>query len=114
MTDDLPPRRHPADPPWWSWGYINVRRWARMRRGGRFVFGSIAGATWVALQLAIRQFELRRGYDPSSVGGILFGGIFFGTFLTLVLWNRIERSYHEALERRAQYEADRERSEREA
>lgn len=114
MTDDLPPRRHPADPQWWHWGYVNVRGWARTRRRGPFVFALMVAAGYVALQLAVRQIELRWGHDGGSVGGILFSGIFFGTFFTLSLWNWTDRRYHRALERRAEYDAERERSRRDA
>lgn len=44
------------------------------------------GAAYVALRLAVRQLELRWGHEGGSVGGILFGGIFFGAFVTLLLW----------------------------
>lgn len=109
MSDDLPPRRHPADPPWWHWGYVNVRGWARTRRRGPFVFGSIVAAGYIALQLGIRQLELRWGHDPGPVWATIFGGIFFGTFFTLLLWSSTERRYHRALERRAEYDAELER-----
>jgi hypothetical protein len=109
MTDHLPPSRHPADAPWWRWNYVGVRRWARMRRHSRFVFGSIMAASYVAVLLVIRQFALGWGYDPISVGGVVLGGVFFGIFSTL-LWNWTERRYLRALERRAAYDADRERS----
>lgn len=107
MTEDLPPKRHPADRPWWHWRYVDVRAWARTRRRGRFVYGSIMGAAFVVLQLGVRQLEIRWGYDPLSVGGIILGGVFFGTFMTLMLWSGTERRYQRALERRAQYDADR-------
>jgi hypothetical protein len=107
MTDDLPPRRHPADPPWWHWRYVNVRGWARMRRLGRFGFGLIAGAAYAALQLASRPLAVRWGYDPPSIGGAVVAGIVVGTVTTLSIWNWTDRRYHQALRRRAEYDADR-------
>lgn len=71
------------------------------------MFGVAAGTLYAALQLAVRQLELRWGHDPLSVGGIIFGGIFFGVFFTLLFWSWTERRYRRALERRAEYDADR-------
>ncbi len=113
---ELPPAKHPADRPRWHWHYVNVRGWARIRRGGPVRLGLFSGLTYTVAGVLLESIRLtwRGGFtvtylSPGTwiakiVTGVLFG-VVFGTFM----WDSMERSYAAALRRREQYdEAQRE------
>jgi len=113
MSSDPPSAHHPADSNYWSWAYINVRRWAKWRERGFLLFVLWCIGVLLAVRvlidvgwwIAMHHWTLL-GWRPwilTDFAGVL-GVVATGVVIAAFGWINGQGNYRWTMSQRAMYD----------